>query len=1294
MRTKFKFFVLSKNIMKTLTTLCFFMIILLSFTNSFGAKEDNQFTPVYAFTENNGQLLDSKNLPANEVLYYSNIGSMSIYICKDRLFYVINKSNKSDFLSDYENEMPTENGGKESNRIELKLANSNSNIVVKNEDESSFFSNYYLQNCPNGITARNYKKIRLENVYSGIDWVLYFKEENGNTVFKYDFEVNPGADFKLIKLEYNGGNKITKSKDGGIDIETLLGEINDGKPFSYLKNSKQEIRSSFKFYNNQIGFQVNDYNKNEKLIIDPTVLWSTYYGYNGDEHGRAVAVDSNGFIYVGGFTNSTNFPVLNGYSSPVHQGFDGWIMKLTPSFQPIWVTYYGGSLADVCRTIEVDSVGNVFAGLETRSGDMPTFNAYQQVKGDTDDLFIMKLNPSGIPIWASFYGGNNLDAMRRIKLSHSGFLVASGYSRSTNFPMINPLHGTNAGDADAIIMKVSMATGFPIWSTYFGGSGYDEPVGITLDNNNNIFVVGTTLSTNFPVQNAFQATKRGPSDIFVLKLNANLSVAWSTYIGSTMDDDGNGIGVDNNGNCFILGTTKKGNYPILNAWDNDYNGPSDAVVTKFSPTGSMIWSTYAGGQGTEDGNSIAVDNSGNVLATGYTLSTSFPMVNAIQPVFGGIHDAFILRLSNTGTCLMSTFYGGNGMEHARSIAVDNSGNAFIVGSTESTNLLLVNPIQSTNGAIGIALADCFMLKVNYSIFPTPIISIVGNNPKCNLLDSVLLTSSNLTGNLWSNGATTQSVTVNLEGSYSVTSYDNTGIGVQSEDLIIQNNFLADYLSDSISYNNLCRFSLFNLDTPIINNAVFNWVGPNGLVSPATIDSLQSSSLGIYSCIATVGNCSKVVRKINLVDFFDQVVPTNTSYTGPICQGNSLILSTDSSSGVQFLWNGPNGFSATNRTVSIINALPQNSGNYSVKWLLNGCESSASTVWVLIYSNPIASAGVDLGLCAGQNVQLNGSGGISYSWYPSTGLSAINISNPIATPTVTATYVLTVTDMNTCQNADELILTISSLSVPDAGQDLLACNGNNSINLEGINPVNGIGTWTCTTPPKATIQNINAPTTLVTNLKVGSNQFKWTVSSGACTPTYDLIIVKYTAAANFGCIKPSNLKQTISGNSATLNWSNCTIADQFQVRYTINNISYNVLTTNFTTVLNNLAPGTYTWKVRPKCNGVWSAFTLSKIFIIETTPKEEEVDFTENNNLLLFPNPVSEQLNISFTIKFKGEYKIEMIDLLGRVFTIETNEFEEGNWSLNYNTSNLIGGVYFIRLIGIDNTYLINKFIKQ
>lgn len=1187
----------------------------------FGNNENKLQESGKAFTENTGQLLNELKATENEILYYSISGSVSIFLCKDRLYYVIKKATLNEMVIDDNNEMPNEAEQTEFARIELKLLNCNQNISAKAENMISLVSNYYLPSCPNGLSARNFKKIKFENVYPGINWVLYFTEKDGHSVFKYDFEVLPGADYHQIKIQYSGADNISKSSSGNIAIETMFGNINDCKPVSYIAETNSALKSTFKINNNQVEFEVGNYNKNEKLIIDPTILWSTYFGYNGDEHGRAVTVGADGFIYTGGFTNSTNFPILNGYSSPQHNAFDGWIMKLTPSYEPLWITYYGGSLADVCRTLEVDSAGNVFAGMETRSADMPTFNAYQSAKSDTDDFFIMKLTPAGIPIWASFYGGNNLDALRRIKLSNQGFLMVSGYSRSTNFPMINPLQANNNGDADAIIMKISIATGFPIWSTYYGGSGYDEPVGITLDKNNNIFVVGTTMSTNFPVLNPFQTILKGISDIFVLKLNADLTVAWSTYIGSTKDDDGNGIGVDTVGNCIILGTSKKNNYPMLNAWQPVYGGAGDVVISKFSTTGNLLWSTYAGGSGTEDGNSIAVDRAGNVIATGYTLSTAFPLVNATQSVFGGTHDAFILRYTNSGKCLFSTYYGGSGTEHARSIAVDNAGSAFIVGSTSSTNLLLVNAIQLSNGSVGNYDADAFFVKINYSVLNQPSITVIGQNPKCSNEDIIELMSSSNSGNYWSNDSITQSIITSIDGDYFVTVIDSGGAGFTSDTISVSTNPISTIAFDSVAFNNLCLGSSFNLTAQYLNGANYSWIGPNGfsssLINPI-LNNIQQNNLGIYSCQISLNSCTKICKKINLLNFFNVLTPSHTNVIGSNCQGNQFTLITDSLPLAQYLWNGPNGFTANTRTVSILNAQPINSGNYYVQYILNGCYSLTDSVSVIIYTQPIANAGADL----------------------------------------------------------------------------LACNGNNNINLDGSPVASGTGTWTCTTLPHAIIQNPNNANSLATNLKVGTNQFKWTVSNGSCTPVYDLAVVKYSTAANFGCIKPSNLNQIINGNSATLNWSNCTVANQFQVRISYNGVNYNISTTNYSTVLNNLAPGTYIWKVRPNCNGVWSGYSISKTFVIDSSPKYEVVELLKNNNLTLFPNPVADQLNISFQIETTGEYKLELIDLAGRILVAELNEFEEGYWTQNLFTGGLSSGVYFVRLTNPDSISKINKFIKQ
>ena len=1189
---------------------------------SFAVDPIQKYSAPAMFTENKGQLMNTNNLPASEVKYYTQVSGINIYIGQNKIWYVFNHSSSSSSKSlDIKDEMPDENSKTESYRVELTLENASYNSELIAEESDGLVSNYFLPSCPNGITARNFHRIKMQNVYPGIDWILYFTEQNGKPIFKYDFNVLRGTDISQIKLQYNGAEKISKSDVGTIDISTPFGSIQDGQPYSFERESKSEIKSAFTFDNNTIGFETENSIATSDMVIDPTVLWSTYFGGNGDEHGRSVSVGEDGSVYIAGFTNSSNFPWFNGYSSPVHDAFDGWVMKCNPQLQPLWVIYYGGSLADVCRCVEADSAGNVFVAMETRSADMPVFNAYQPVKGDTDDFFILKLTPSGFPIWATFYGGNDLDATRRIDLSHHGYMVASGYSKSTNFPMINPIQATNAGEADAVFMKINMTTGYPIWTTYYGGTGFDEPVGITLDSNQNILVVGTTLSANFPVLNAYQSTLKGNSDIFVVKLNSNLTVAWSTYIGCTTDDDGNGIAIDAAGNVFIAGTTSKGNYPKLNAWQTTYKAPQDAVITKFSPTGTLKWSTLAGGPSNDIGQGIAVDYSGNVLVTGYTLSASFPVLNPSQATFAGVRDAFILRFNNNGKCLMATYYGGTGKEQARGIAVDFLGNCFVVGSTGSYDIPLVNPYQSANGGTGGSNGDCFIMKLNYAIIPRPSISASGNNPKCDVADVVQLTSSATQNNLWSTGATSISISTSDTGMYIVTAADTTGITISSFPYHIYESPLISVVVDSLTIHNACEYSNLALVPPAISNATFTWSGPNGFYTntlSASVPNVTSASLGLYLCTAYTNNCSKVVRKVLLNSIMSVQAPGSTSCSAPVCQGGQISFQTDSVVGVGYSWHGPNGFSSTNRTFTRTNMQPADEGNYNLHLTQSGCESLPATVFAEVYTQPVSNA----------------------------------------------------------------------------GQDLNVCGGTSTIVLDAVAPTEGIGTWTCNTSSPPTIVNTHDPHTLITNITSASNTLKWTVTNGTCTSNYDNMIVKSTPLANFGCVKPSNLYATVVGTSATLNWSACTTGENFQIIYSLNGINYNLYTTAYSYVLNSLAPGNYTWKVRPKCSGAWSAYwSYIASFTVVDSPKLDG-SLNDAPQLLLYPNPSDQNLNAEFEINVAGIYRFDIINLLGQSVISFEKYFDEGRWTESSEISNLAAGLYYFRVKGENGSILKSKFIKE
>jgi hypothetical protein len=243
----------------------------------------------------------------------------------------------------------------------------------------------------------------------------------------------------------------------------------------------------------------------------------------------------------------------------------------------------------------------------------------------------------------------------------------------------------------------------PGYSTYLGGSGWDFGRSIAVDPSGNAYVAGHTSSTNFPIQNPYQASNGGGSDdAFVTKLNISGSaLLYSTYLGGSGDDIGLGIAVDSSGNAYVAGNTSSTNFPTQNPYQGGYGGGSyDAFVTKLNISGSaLLYSTYLGGNGGDSGISIAVDSSGNAYVAGDTFSTNFPTQSPYQGTFGGGYsDTFVTKLNISGSALeYSTYLGGNSDDGGSSIAVDSSGNAYVVGHTASTNFPTQSPYQGTFG---------------------------------------------------------------------------------------------------------------------------------------------------------------------------------------------------------------------------------------------------------------------------------------------------------------------------------------------------------------------------------------------------------------------------------------------------------------------------------------------------------------------------------------------------------------------------------------------------------------------
>ena len=378
-------------------------------------------------------------------------------------------------------------------------------------------------------------------------------------------------------------------------------------------------------------------------------------------------------------------------------------------------TYLGGGSSDVARGIAIDSARNAYVTGFTFSTDFPTKNPVQGTNGggDSYDVFVTKLNATGTAlIYSTYLGGSAGDEAQDIVVDSSGNAYVAGVTFSTNFPTANAIQSTPGGGSDAFVTKLNAAGTALVYSTYLGGGGGDEAQDIALDSSGNAYITGDTNATNFPTANAIQSSNGGGFvDAFVTKLNAaGTALVYSTYLGGSNSDAAYGVVVDSSGNAYVAGYTASTNFPVANAVQNGNGGSDDVFLTKLNAAGSaFVYSTYLGGSDADHGADVAVDSSGNAYIVGDTSSANFPTANAVQPTKISITDAFVAKLNSAGSALVySTYLGGNNTDAGRGVALDSSGNAYVTGITFSTNFPAVSPVQPAKGGA----KDAFVTRLN------------------------------------------------------------------------------------------------------------------------------------------------------------------------------------------------------------------------------------------------------------------------------------------------------------------------------------------------------------------------------------------------------------------------------------------------------------------------------------------------------------------------------------------------------------------------------------------------------
>jgi len=561
-----------------------------------------------------------------------------------------------------------------------------------------------------------YKEIIYRNLYNGIDLKIY----GTNNRMEYDFIVSPGADPRDIAIKCEGIDGLKIDEKGDLLIETSLGDIRHLKPLIYqkIRGERHTVDGSFRLSKNTFSFDIKNYNKDYPLIIDPlTLTYSTYLGGGGRDQGDSIAVDSTGNAYVTGFTFSEKFPKKNSYEDTFQGNSTAFVTKINHGGDSlIYSTYLGGSGSERGWDVSIDLSGSAYITGQTDSDNFPTKNPYQsEISGETD-IFITKLTPLGNDLsFSTYLGGDLFDTGRSVAVDLSGNVYISGNTISTNFPTVNQFQDTLKGGYEAFISKFSPSGNSMIFSTYIGGSDDDMAEGIAIDTNGSSYITGYTLSTDFPVKNAYQDELSGYLDAFITKLGpSGDSLSYSTFLGGKNGNDlAHDIAVDQEGSAYITGETNSTDFATENAYQSVLSGFIDAFIAKLNPDGNTLaYSTYLGGSSNDEyGFSIAVDGEGSSYISGSTNSIDFPTKNTFQGFAGINQNAFVTKMSpDGGTLAYSTYLGGSdGEQIGYGIAVDQSGGTYVTGFSSSTNFPTNNAFQDTYGG---GIKDAFVARLD------------------------------------------------------------------------------------------------------------------------------------------------------------------------------------------------------------------------------------------------------------------------------------------------------------------------------------------------------------------------------------------------------------------------------------------------------------------------------------------------------------------------------------------------------------------------------------------------------
>ncbi len=673
-----------------------------------------------------------------------------------------------------------------------------------------------------------------------------------------------------------------------------------------------------------------------KFNSQGNIQWATYYYgapyFNDDEYGEQIlACDPTGNIYITGIVTSTvsGLATPGCYQSSNAGGRDAYLAKFDATGNVLWATYYGGSSDELVTNVACDASGNVFfSGWTYSTSGIATSGAYQSspIVGSGQNQFLAKFNSIGTMQWSTYFGGN---------------------------------HGSNP----------------------FGGLICDGSGNVFISGNT---YSTTNIATPGAFQTTLSATSL--YDAYLAKFNSNGLVQWSTYYGGNDRQYTGGLACDNNGNVFLCGTTAStNNIATTNAYQTSFNGSYDAFLVKFDAVGNRIWGTYFGGTSSEFGMNVVCNSLGHVFLSGATISSSnIVTASPYQSSLGGSTDGFLAEFDGSGNIQYGTYYGGSLDDYIEALACDPSDNIFMVGTTYgSTNLATTGSYQNSFGG---GQEDAFLGKWGsntfFNIGPVSTFFCAGDTLRLSFysndtfqLGNVFKVQLSDSSGSFINAAIIGMDTATSSGSIFCTIPANSIAGIHYRFRILStlpaDTTHADALNIVIkakpvftiaTINPVCNGQMLPFNTTSnFPSAVYHWSGPNSFSSSLAnpiINPVSFSDSGYYYVSDTLLGC--IFKDTIHIAVFESPSSPMASANYP-CLGDTLkLFSSSADTNINYSWRGPASFNVFAQDTFISNAAATNAGAYhAIFTLADGCADTinvAVSVSILLDSPTITIVG--------------------------------------------------------------------------------------------------------------------------------------------------------------------------------------------------------------------------------------------------------------------------------------------------------------------------------------------------